>query len=117
MVPSRPPLAHKPSALPTLTSSEITDEGRPVAPELSAVPLAPTMPLSLRPNPQTPGHHILKQLFIPLPPPHSAAENAIEHGVPVPGLPYPLNFIVSKILSKMARARDQKGPYGSYGKY
>ncbi|XP_065070511.1 uncharacterized protein LOC135695368 isoform X1 [Rhopilema esculentum] len=55
-------------------------------------------------------HHrrLLKQIFIPLPAPNTEAEKEIESGEPINGLPYPLNFIVTKILAKMLRQRDEK---------
>ena len=55
-------------------------------------------------------HHrrLLKQIFIPLPAPNTQAEKEIESGEPINGLPYPLNFIVTKILAKMLRQRDEK---------
>ena len=53
---------------------------------------------------------LLKQIFIPLPPPNTEAEREIENGEPVNGLPFPLNFIVSKVLAKMLTNRGRKVP-------
>lgn len=66
---------------------------------------APQFPVEM-PPPQHP--RILKQIFIPLPSPNTEAEKEIENGQPVTGLPFPLNFVVAKLLAKMLKKRDEK---------
>ena len=87
-------------------------DGKIIAPPYT--PFSPPVdPQDTQPQVQSsplPLHHrrLLKQIFIPLPPPNSEAEKEIEGGEPVNGLPFPLNFVVSKILAKMLKNRGHK---------
>ena len=80
------------------------------AQQASLPEVRPSISLGTIPAEKVPSHHarVLKQIFIPLPPSNTEAEREIENGEPVNGLPFPLNFIVSKILAKMLRSRDHK---------
>lgn len=55
---------------------------------------------------------VLKQFFIPLPPPNSPAAKAIDQGAPVNELPWPLNKIVPYLLRKVEK---YQGPVASDG--
>ena len=50
---------------------------------------------------------VLKEIFLPLPPPDSAAAKDIEDGKPMPGLPWPINQIVSMMMRQLEKSTQQ----------
>nr|XP_047134558.1 uncharacterized protein LOC101238528 isoform X1 [Hydra vulgaris] len=50
---------------------------------------------------------VVKEIFLPLPPPDSPAAKDIEEGKPMPGLPWPINQIVTMMMRQLEKSTQE----------